>query len=150
MTKEVLLSISGLHYEVFPEEEEQTEDEPIEILSPATYYYKNGKHYVIYDELVEGMPGSIKNKIRISDGLLEITKSGLTNTRMVFEKDKINMTEYETPYGGLLVGIYTRNMQVDVQEREIGVSVSYALDVNGEKVADCDIRMNIRANQKGA
>ncbi len=147
MTKDVLLSISGLHYEALPSEENPDgDDEPIEVLSPATYYCKNGKHYVFYDELVEGIPGTIQNKIRISDDLLEITKSGLTNTRMVFEKDKINMTEYETPYGGLLVGIYTRDMQVDVQEREIGVSVSYALDVNGEKVADCDIRMNIRAN----
>lgn len=33
------------------------EAEPIEVITPATYYLKNGKHYVIYDEIVEGMPG---------------------------------------------------------------------------------------------
>ena len=145
MTKQVLLTISGLHYDTFPGEED--ENEPIEIITPATYYLKNGKHYVIYEEMVEGMPGTIQNKIRIAgNNLLEIKKSGLANTRMVFEKDKINMTQYETPYGEFLIGIFTKNMLVDVTEKNIDISVNYELDINSEKVADCDIRMNIRAN----
>lgn len=147
MTKEVLLTISGLHYDSLPDEDE---NEPIEVITPATYYLKNGKHYVIYDEMVEGMPGTIQNKIRIAgNNLLEIKKSGLANTKMVFEKDKINMTQYETPYGELMVGIFTKNMLIDVTERNIDVRVNYELDINSEKVADCDIKMNIRANAPG-
>lgn len=149
MTKEVLLTISGLHYDTFPGEE-YDENEPIEVITTATYYLKNGKHYVIYDEMVEGMPGTIQNKIRIAgNNLLEIKKSGLANTKMVFEKDKINMTQYETPYGELMVGIFTKNMLIDVTERNIDVRVNYELDINSEKVADCDIKMNIRANAPG-
>lgn len=146
MTKEVLLTISGLHYDAYPGEEKQDENDPIEVITPATYYLKNGKHYVVYDEVVEGMPGTIKNMIRISDGLLEISKSGLASTRMVFERDRINMTPYETPYGELMIGVYTKKMQVDIEEEDIDVKVSYALDINSEKVADCNIRMNIHAN----
>lgn len=149
MTKEVLLTISGLHYDTFPGEE-YDENEPIEVITPATYYLKNGKHYVIYDEMVEGMPGTIQNKIRIAgNNLLEIKKSGLANTKMVFEKDKINMTQYETPYGELMIGIFTKNMLVDVTEKNIDIRVNYELDINSEKVADCDIKMNIRANAPG-
>ena len=55
MTKDVLLSISGLHYDVAGVTEED-ENEPIEVITPAAYYFKNGKHYVIYDEVVEGCP----------------------------------------------------------------------------------------------
>ena len=147
MTKEVLLTISGLHYDTYPGEDAQNEDEAIEVITPATYYQKNGKHYVVYDEVVEGMPGTIRNMIRISeDGCLEISKSGLSNTRMVFEKDRIHMTPYETPYGELMVGVYTTMMQVDVEEQNINVNVRYALNINSEKVANCNIRMNIRAN----
>ena len=149
MTKEVLLTISGLHYEAIPEEEAiQEDDEPIEVITPATYYQKNGKHYVIYDEVVEGLPGTIRNKIRIAEdkGMLEIMKSGLADTKLVFEKDKINMTQYATPFGEMLVGVYTKDMQIDVEEKNIDVCVNYTLDINSEKVADCDIRMNIRAN----
>lgn len=149
MTKDVLLTISGLHYSTFSGEnnEQNEESEPIEIITPAMYYLKNGKHYVVYDEVMEGLPGITKNKIRIiGENLLEIKKSGHTNTQMVFEKDKINMTQYETPYGEFMVGIFTKNMMVDVTEKNIDVHVNYELDINSEKIADCNIRMNIRAN----
>ncbi len=148
MTKEVLLTISGLHYDVFtgPEDEE---NEPIEVITPATYYYKNRRHYILYEEVVEGFPGTIKNKIRISEaGMLEIMKSGLSNLHMVFEKDKINMTQYDTPYGEILVGVYTKDMRVDVSEEEMDIRISYILDINGEKVADSEISMSVRSKQE--
>ena len=53
MTKEVLLTISGLHFDTFSETPDE-ENVPIEVITPATYYLKNGKHYVLYDEMVEG------------------------------------------------------------------------------------------------
>lgn len=145
MTKDVLLSISGLHYETAGIAEEEG-NEPIQVITPATYYFKNNKHYVIYDEVVEGIPGFIRNKVRIAEsGKLEIVKSGLSNTHMIFEKDKMNITQYDTPYGELLVGTHTKDMQVDVTDRNIDVHVNYALDVNNEPVADCNIVMNIKA-----
>jgi len=146
MTKEVLLTISGLHMDTFSDVPEE-ENAPIEVITPATYYLKNGKHYVLYDELVEGMPGRIKNTIKITgDSMLEMKKSGITNKNMIFEKEKINVTQYDTPYGEMMLGVYTKDMKVDVTEDNIDVSIAYALDVNSEKVADCNIVMNIRAN----
>ena len=145
MTKDVLVTISGLHYDDNIMESAE-ENEAIEVITPATYYFKNGKHYVLYDEVVEGIPGTIKNRIKIQEGqMLEITKSGITNSQMVFEKDKINVTQYATPYGEITVGTYTRDLRVDVSEGNIDVYVSYSLDVEREKLAECDIRMNIRA-----
>ena len=146
MTKEVLLTISGLHFDTFSGTSDE-ENVPIEVITPATYYLKNGKHYVLYDEMVEGMLGSIKNTIKITgDSKLEMKKSGITNTNMVFEKEKINVTQYDTPYGAMMVGVYTKDMKVDVEEDNINVSIAYALDVDSEKVADCNIVMNIKAN----
>ena len=147
MTKEVLLTISGLHYDTFSENTDD-ENEPSEVITPAMYYFKNGKHYVLYDELVEGMLGTIKNTIRFTDSKLEMKKSGITNTNMVFEKEKINVTPYDTPYGEMMIGVYTKDMRVSVKEQDIDVSVAYTLDVNDEKVADCNIVMNIKANGK--
>ena len=150
MTKDVLVSISGKHIDIMndPAQGFETGDDSIEVVTPANYYCKNGKHYIIYEELVEGLPGSIKNKVRISDGMLEIIKSGISNFHMVFEKDKINMTQYETPYGELLVGVYTRDMKMDIQENEMDIRILYDLDINGEKVADSEITMSVRAKQE--
>lgn len=146
MTKDVLISISGLHYSV----DEENGAEPLEVITPASYYFKNGKHYVLYDEVVEGIPGTIKNTIKITgDRLFEINKSGIASTRMVFEKDRINMTNYQTPFGEMMVGIHTKDMRVDVQEENIDVHINYALDVNNEPLSECEIKVNIRGVNAG-
>ena len=58
------------------------------------------------------------------------------------------MTQYETPYGELLVGVYTRDMKMDIQENEMDIRILYDLDINGEKVADSEITMSVRAKQE--
>ena len=132
MTKDVLITISGLHYD---DNAAAQEEEPIEVTSPAVYYYKNGKHYVLYEELVEGIPGVIKNRIKFQEnGALDITKSGITDAHMTFEKDRIHVAPYDTPYGEIMVGTYTRELNVDVKEDLITVYVSYSLDANGDKL----------------
>ena len=148
MTKDVVVSISGMHMGILADQED--EDDEIEVVTPASYYCRNGKHYIIYDEVVEGMAGTIKNKIKITgDSVLEIMKSGLSNTHMVFEKNRKNLTYYRTPYGQMLVGVNTRNMEVRVADDEIDVQVKYELDVNHEPFADCSIKMNIVSKGSG-
>ena len=143
MKKDVLISITGLHYGDWNADGEEAE--PIEVITPATYYLKNGKHYVIYDEIVEGMPGSIRNTVKITgDSMFEVTKNGRSGSRMVFEKDKMNMTNYQTPYGEVLVGIHTRDIQVHVEEENIDVEISYGLDVNEEAVSELWDRKKVK------
>ncbi|MCI8598235.1 MAG: DUF1934 domain-containing protein, partial [Lachnospiraceae bacterium] len=55
MTKQVLLTIAGLQY--MGEEM----NDPVEIVTAGDYYNRNGKHYVLYDEVVEGCTGHIQN-----------------------------------------------------------------------------------------
>ena len=130
MTKDVLVSISGMHEEIVavtPEVEED-ENEAIEVVTPATYYLKNGKHYIVYEEVVEGTSGVIKNRIKINgDECVEIVKSGLSNSHMIFEKNKKNQTFYKTPYGQMLIGVNTRHLQVDFEEDKIAVQIDYEL-----------------------
>lgn len=146
MTKDVLVSISGKHIDIMndPAEGYETGDDEIEVVTPANYYCRNGKHYIIYDEVFEGVQGTVRNKIKIiGTDVVEIMKSGLSSSHMVFEKNKKNLTYYKTPYGQMLVGVNTRNMEINVEDDKIGVLVDYELDVNHEPMADCKIKMNI-------
>ena len=50
----------------------------------------------------------------------------------------------------MLVGVNTKNMEISVDEDQIGVKVAYELDVNHEPMADCRINMSIvPRNSKG-
>lgn len=143
MTKDILLSISGLQIEVM--EEEGIENEPIEVVTPASYFKKNGKHYILYDEVTEGISSITKNKVKISDTTVEIMKSGVTNVHMLFERGKKSLTYYETPYGQMLIGINTVLVEINESEENMDIRIEYELDINHEPLADCKIRMNIRS-----
>ena len=84
MTKDVIVTISGLQFA------QETETEPVEIVTAGSYYKKNGKHYIIYDEVMEGFEGSTKNIIKLTEDSLDVTKKGVTNVHMVFEENKKN------------------------------------------------------------
>ena len=89
MTKDVLVGISGLQMAV--NTMENLDDEPIEIVSAGTYYFKDGKHYIFMEEVAEGIPGVTKTQIRIhGKESLEVVKKGVTNMHLIFEKNKTN------------------------------------------------------------
>jgi len=147
MTKDVILSISGLQIEAL---EGESADDPIEVITPADYFYKNGKHYILYEEVTEGVPGVTRNRIKITGGRqVEIHKSGVVNAEMVFQKNNQNLTYYDTPYGQLLLGVYTTYMQVEETENAISIRIEYQLDINHKPLAECNISINIQSKQAG-
>ena len=51
MTKDVFVSISGMHEEIAETPAvERDEAEAIEVVTPGSYYFRNEKHYIVYDE----------------------------------------------------------------------------------------------------
>lgn len=143
MTKEVLVKISGLQFAG------EMENEPAEVITTGDYYKRNGKHYILYDEIMEGFPEPTKNIIKLDEDMLDITKKGTTNVHMMFEKNRKNVTYYYTPYGSLLIGIDAKKVEVQEGEHNIDVKVDYALEVNYEHLADCSITMNITSKDGG-
>ena len=58
MTKDVLLSIKGLQIG------ENEQNDTIEVISPGDYYFRNGKHFFMYEEVMEGQKESTRNMIK--------------------------------------------------------------------------------------
>ena len=56
----------------------------------------------LYEEVMEGQKESTRNMIKVRDNYMELTKKGAVNVHMIFEKNKKNITYYNTPYGSLL------------------------------------------------
>ena len=143
MTKDVLLRIQGLQFL----QEENENPAPVEMITSGDYYKRNGKHYVLYDEVMEGFDGVTKNIVKIQDGCLDVMKKGAANVHMVFEKNKKNITYYNTPFGSLMIGIDAKDIKIEEKDESIQVNVAYGLEVNCEHMADCNISMNIQARQ---
>ncbi len=143
MTKEVLVTIRGMQFT----KQEEGDLEPIEVIMAGGYYRKNNKHYVIYDEVIEGFDGTTRNIIKLQEDCVDIIKKGVANVHMTFEKNKKNVTCYDTPYGSLMLGINAKNIDIHEEEDDIQVKVEYALELNYEHLANCNIRMAIQSKE---
>lgn len=138
MTKDVLITIRGVHTL-------DHEDNDVEMIVRGDYYQKNGKHYILYEEILEGAEERVKNVIKISTSSMDIIKKGVTNSRMLFEKNKKNLSCYSTPVGNLVIGIQANHFYVEEQENSIKVNVDYSLDINYEHMSDCRICVDVQS-----
>lgn len=141
MTKDVLITISGLQMI------EGDESSPVEIVTTGTYYRKNDRQYILYDEVMEEFGGVTKNRVQIGDGCMEIFKHGVSCVHMIFDPGRKTLTSYQTPYGSFLLGIGTRRLQIGQDENTMDIKIEYDLDVNDEHLAECTLRMNIRPRE---
>lgn len=141
MDKEVLIHVSGLQ-----SIDTDGDQEPVEIVVPGEYYFRNGSHYLRYEEIFEDFTEPTINYIKISPKGMEVRKKGVINVHMVFEQGKKNMTYYTTPYGTIEMGIAATNLDLEENDSGLNMKVDYALDMNQEHVADC--YLSIKAQSK--
>lgn len=142
MTKDVWISIRGEQFN-----EGETEAGTVGNDICGTYYEKCGKHYVIYEETMEGLQKPVMNKLKFTERVLELTRSGSVNVRMVFEENKKHMADYHTPYGVMALGIHTKKFDVINETDKIALNAEYMLEQNNEYLANCKILIEIRPKE---
>lgn len=141
MTKEVLISIKGLQFM-------EGDSDSVEVITPGEYYNKNGKHYVLYEEVVEGTTGTVSNTIKLHEDAISIRKKGVTNANMVFLKGQKHRTCYSTVMGDLMMGIYTKDIRMKQSAQNMEIEIDYVLDLNEQRVADCEIIIDISSRNQ--
>lgn len=142
MTKDVFVSVTGLQ-----SGEEETDQ--VETIYKGTYYKKEDKHYVVYEELMEGFEEPVRSMLKFREGALTVTKKGAVNVNMIFEEHKKNMCCYGTPYGEIMIGINTASVEMEEQEDSILVEADYELEANYQHLASCKICVKITEAEKG-
>lgn len=140
MTKEILLTIAGF-------QKDMDRDDLVEQVVKGEYYYRNGKHYIFYEEIYDAQedPTPTKCRIVITDHTVEVVRKGGTNNHLFFEKDKKTTTSYLTPFGQILTSFFTYDLLVEETEDTIKLNLRYELEMYGEFVSDCEIRLNVNA-----
>ena len=137
MTKDIILTISGLH------DTDGDGDGPIETMCPAQYYMKNGKHYVVYDEVLEGLDGTLKSTIKFTENQVELLRNGPASTRMVFQPGKEHMVIYQTPMGPLSISLYTEDLKMELGEERMNLKIDYSLKTEGVVVSESTVNIEI-------
>lgn len=140
MTKNVIITVQGMQINL-------NGSDNVEVTTVGTYYYKNGKHYIYYEEILDCTEPPIKNWIKIYDQKVEVCKRGASNVQMFFETGKKSTSLYKTPFGTIEIGICAQEIEFHETEEKMKLELRYDLEMNGEYVGDSFIYMTVEAKQ---
>lgn len=138
--KKIWLSITGR-----TKHREGMED-VIQLMTEGEMYQKSDNNYIIYDETeVSGMKGTTTT-LEIEGNKMSIIRLGSTNSHMTFERGKKNFNTYDTPYGEMVMSIYTRNLAVDydTDRQPVDIRVDYSVEIQGLMETTNELNIHVK------
>jgi Uncharacterized protein conserved in bacteria len=139
VTKDIRITVKGIQWD------DEGGSGSTETAACGEYYFRNGSHYIFYEETAEDSGGSIKNSIKLKGNLLELNRKGAVNSRMVFETGKCHVTDYATPYGMLRMETVTSRILCVEEEDSIRIRVEYELRADGARMSLCRLTIKMKA-----
>lgn len=96
------------------------------------YYERDGCRFLLYREQDSDSGAMTSNTLKIGDGILELSRRGNVNSRMIFEAGHTHPASHTTAYGTLVLDVCTENVNCLWTESTGKVIITYNLWMTGE------------------
>ena len=127
----------------------ETDKDNVEMTTTGDYDYEDGLYYIDYDETeISGMEGT-HTSIEIGSDYVSLQRGGSMNTDMLFMEGRKTHSMYHTPFGELLVGIYTSKLDIQPFDKCCTLYIEYDIEINDKPNGRNSIEINVlEAKQK--
>jgi len=146
MKKDVLITVTGLIYTGDGEDEKDY----IDVITPGKYYLKEGRHFLVYEEVLEGCDDPIRNFVTVSPDYVKIRKSGIVCSEMEFCTGESRTAFYSTPFGDLQMETDTSAVTLTETDVQIRADIRYTMTVNGVQRNNCFVRILVQSRDSGS
>ncbi len=131
--KDVIITIKGLRAE-----------EHVEMVTRGHLYCTDGAYSLSYDETqLTGLPGTTTT-LHVEDGKLTLTRSGESNSIMVFDSRLSHVSCYDTAFGDMTIGVVSDDCNIDMAADQGEISATYTVCVNNTGYLTNGFRLNYR------
>jgi len=121
---------------------EEDNSDKIEFLTKGSFFEKDGKYYLKYEETNENE--SVTTTLKIEDNKVTILRYGASNTQMIVEKGKKHLNYYETPQGAFTIGVYSDSVDININEKEGNIRMNYDVEFNNVIASRNTIKVNFK------
>ena len=137
MNKPVIISIKGAQNTA------DGNEEIMELVTQGVLSGEEGDYSLSYPESeLTGLEGTMTT-FHIEKDRITLLREGVLNSEMIFQEGEKHFSLYETPYGGLMLGVKTRKARSSIGQSGGALEIRYALEVDNEDVGEnyFDIRV---------
>lgn len=141
--KDVLISITGSQHAP-GDPPVMNEDNTIQLVTDGRYQFGEGNCWLSYMESpLTGMEGTTTTFMVKGDGVTMVRK-GAVNGELRFQKGERHCFLYNTPFGGMTMGIRTHRLKTNLGEHGGSMDIIYTVDMNevplGKNVFQIDVK----------
>ena len=131
MENNVIISIQG------KQSFEAQGDDTIELVTEGCLEPDGDDGYTLsYQESeLTGLEGTTTT-FHITPERITLHREGTLNSEMIFQEGQKHFSLYETPYGGLMLGVNTHRAKADFGEDGGNLSIRYALEVDSQPIGE--------------
>ena len=138
MEKPVIISIRGVQSTA------PGEEDVMELVTQGLLGGEEDELILSYRESeLTGLEGTTTT-FRIARDKITLTREGTLNSEMVFQEGKDHVSLYQTPYGGLTLGVKTWKARSDLSPTGGEFEIHYALDVENEWIGENSFFIQVR------
>ena len=124
MKQEVLITLRGT--QTIPGEKPET----VELMTRGTMTGRNGKFAISYVETeLTGTAGVVSTFLILNPHRVVLTRDGPIKSRRVFVEGVKDESIYDLGFGSLLLGVYTRKIEVDLSEAGGRLFIDYSVEI---------------------
>ena len=137
MKREVLIRLEG--------EQRYNDEQPdvIELTTEGTLVRKDGKLLLSYEETeLTGLTGTTTT-FELTEYCVRVCRNGETRSVMEFETGKQHKSLYHTPMGTLLMTVFTRRIENNMDERGGNLTVTYDINIEDLGMGQIEYRLTV-------
>lgn len=138
MEKQVLITVNSTV------DDSSGESDIINFITEGTLLKEDNDFVVSYEESeITGLNGTT-TIFRVSKDSVILIRHGTVDSMMLFEVGKTHVTDYDTIYGNVSLGITAKNLNVDFNESGGNIKVDYILEFNRAYGGKTTLNVNVK------
>ncbi len=137
---DVLISITGT--QVVDGERDTIELTTTGGMDPA----EDGWRLTYEESAATGMEG-VTTSILVRPDEVLLERTGNMNSLLVLQKGRRHQCSYETPYGALMLGVYTKELSSTLSRSGGDLRFAYTLDMNAGVASVHDVHISVKEVQ---
>ena len=119
----------------------------IEMMAEGEHYFRNGKHYILYDDATLDEKKNTATVLKIAADSMPVMRKGAVVQDQRFALEKESRSTYHTPYGDLALSVETKSIEIVYGTVSGNIDVAYAMSVNGRQQSMNELHIEVCADE---
>ncbi len=140
MEKSVIISIRGVQEMLGSDEQDVMELVTQGVLFDNT---QGGLSLTYEESELTGLEGTTTT-FQVEHDKIILRREGALNSEMIFQEGKRHVSLYQTPYGGLMLGVKTRKAHSTLYDVGGALNICYVLDVDDQTIGENSFDIQVK------